>query len=76
MSKMNKPIFIEYDGRQHFEPLKIYDGEKSFEELKENDKLKDDFCKKNNYPLLRINYKQHKQMDKLILDFINVHIDS
>lgn len=58
----NKIALIEYDGIQHFEPIN-FTGKKNKEELlkqfeiiKLRDKLKNEYCKKNNIPLLRIPY--------------------
>jgi very-short-patch-repair endonuclease len=47
-------ICIEYDGQQHFIPVF---GEEKFKRLKINDKIKDEYCKKNGINLLRISYK-------------------
>lgn len=47
---------IEYDGEQHFKPSKKYGGEK-FETTIENDKIKNEYCLKNNINLIRIHYK-------------------
>lgn len=47
---------IEYDGKQHFEPLQNFGGEETFEYTKKNDKIKDDYCAENNIRLIRIPY--------------------
>ena len=57
-----KFVFIEFDGRQHFEPVNFggisdEQANKNFEDLKTCDKLKDDFCKENGYKMIRICYK-------------------
>jgi hypothetical protein len=44
---------IEYDGKQHFEPVF---GIKSFESVQRTDKLKTDYCKDNGIKLIRIPY--------------------
>lgn len=44
---------IEYDGIQHYFPKF---GNKQFMNTKRNDKIKTDFCKQKNIPLLRIKY--------------------
>lgn len=46
----------EYDGEQHFIPVKNWGGYKSFNELKERDALKDNFCYINKIKLFRISY--------------------
>ena len=48
---------IEYDGKQHFEPIDYFGGESSFNIQKENDKIKNQYCKDNNIRLVRISYK-------------------
>jgi hypothetical protein len=47
---------IEYDGKQHFEPIKWFGGLKGFESTKARDCIKNEFCQKHNIPLLRIPY--------------------
>lgn len=49
----NLLFLIEYDGIQHYYPKF---GEKQFMDTKRNDKIKTDFCKRNNIPLIRIKY--------------------
>lgn len=56
-NKVNR--VIEYDGRQHFfGPDTNYWGHSTdtLEAIKERDILKNNFCLKNNYPLIRIPY--------------------
>jgi hypothetical protein len=75
--------FIEYDGIQHFRPSQFgsqtkEDGEEAFEIQQENDKIKDNYCKDNEYMLLRIPYTVHKidDMESIIVDFLeNNNID-
>lgn len=55
---------IEYDGEQHFRESNLY-GPKKFLAAKENDKLKDNFCKKNNIKLIRLHYKLKNLEDNL-----------
>ncbi len=58
----NTGKLIEVDGSQHFEPTtfcsKSLNKEESFEYIKKHDKIKDDYCKQWNIPLLRISYKE------------------
>lgn len=57
---------IEYDGIQHFEPVEVYDGEVGLELTKKRDEVKNDYCKKNNIPLLRIPYWDFDKIDYLL----------
>ena len=47
---------IEYDGIQHYMPVEYFGGEKAFKYLQECDKLKEEYCKDWNFPLIRISY--------------------
>jgi hypothetical protein len=51
---------IEYDGEQHFNPIRYIPIEKALpllEEVKRRDKVKDDYCSYNNIKLLRVSYR-------------------
>ena len=39
-------ICIEYDGRQHYQPVKDFGGETEFEKIKLRDNIKNEYCKK------------------------------
>ncbi len=67
--------FIEYDGEQHFKPVRF--GGISKEEAalalakrQDNDRIKNEYCKDNGYPLLRISYKQFGDINKLVADWM------
>ena len=68
-------LFIEFNGRQHYESV-CFGGisqeraNVNFETQKKHDKLKDDFCKENNYPLLWIKYTDYGRVKELVSDFI------
>jgi len=76
----SKPLFIEYDGRQHF-TLVNFGGiskeraEENFKKQQQHDKLKNDFCKENDYKLLRIPYTEYENMEKLVAPFIRDNTD-
>jgi len=50
-------IAIEYQGRQHFEPVEIFGGENSFKETLRRDEQKRILCKANNIELFYFTYK-------------------
>lgn len=53
----NQPFFlIEYDGAQHYRPVDFFGGAMSFSETQVRDKIKTDYCQKNNIQLLRLRY--------------------
>jgi very-short-patch-repair endonuclease len=49
---------IEYDGKQHYEPINYFGGLKTFKKIQHRDKIKDKYCKENNICLLRIKYDE------------------
>ena len=49
-------ICIEYNGRQHYEPVDYFGGQEEFEGIVNRDKIKKDYCKKNNILLIDIPY--------------------
>ena len=72
------PMFVEYDGRQHFGPV-CFGGmskeksEAAFERQKIYDKLKNEYCSENKYELLRIPYTEFGNIPQLITEFICTH---
>lgn len=62
---------IEYDGQQHFKPVKfggctIQQATKSFEKTKENDFIKNKYCQDNNINLIRIKYSEFNNIRNII----------
>lgn len=49
---------IEFDGEQHFKPVPMYDDGHSFQERVKRDQFKNDWCKENGIPLIRIPYRR------------------
>lgn len=62
----DRKIAIEFDGIQHFEPVKFFGGEDRFKLQKIYDKYKVDYCDTNDISLLRIHYKDIKETAELI----------
>lgn len=59
-------IMVEYDGQQHFKPVRfngmsIKNAQKIFKETKIKDKLDSEFCIENNIILHRIKYDESKE---------------
>lgn len=50
-------LCIEYDGEQHFKPVKRFGGVTGFEMIQKRDRIKTKFCFDNNINLIRISYK-------------------
>ena len=53
---------IEYDGRQHFEPISKFGGIEGFNKLRRNDEIKNEYCNRNNIKLIRIPYTMSKDV--------------
>ena len=64
--KNNSLILIELDGIQHFKPVEYWGGEKKLEYIQQNDKIKDEYCFKNNIPLIRIPYWEFDNIEKIL----------
>lgn len=52
-------LAIEYQGEQHFRPIKFFGGTKTFEQQVINDKLKKQLCAKNNVDIFYIAYYEN-----------------
>lgn len=48
---------IEFDGRQHFEPVSIWGGAIELDNTKIRDQIKNSFCVSHNMTLIRLNFK-------------------
>ena len=59
LDKDKKTLFIiEYDGVQHFKPIDYFGGDTTLQAAQYRDSIKDEYCKENNIPFIRFNYKQ------------------
>lgn len=47
---------IEYNGKQHYEPIEFFGGQSSFEEAQVRDEIKKQYCLSKNIPLLILPY--------------------
>lgn len=47
---------IEYDGRQHYAPVRFFGGDTGFEKRKLHDDIKDRFCERAGIRLIRVPY--------------------
>lgn len=65
-----KNMYIEYDGIQHYEPRSRFGGEKEYLLQVSRDKLKNKYCEENNIKLLRIGYKDYKNLNSILVDNI------
>lgn len=65
---------IEFDGKQHYEPVEHFGGLKAYEQLKINDKIKSDYCEDNYISLIRIRYDQIDSIYQILYDNLKNHI--
>ena len=59
-------LLIEFDGRQHFESVEIFGGEDALKDTQFRDKIKNDFAKEKEIPLLRIPYIEQDNIEKIL----------
>ena len=69
-----KNLIIEFDGKQHYKQVNFFgcsdkDAKKSYLNLKETDKIKNEYCKKNNIKLIRISFKE-KNIDEFLIKIL------
>lgn len=57
---------VEFDGEQHFSVNSYFGGEEEFNKTKIRDKLKNDYCIKNNIPLIRIAYNEKINLERIM----------
>lgn len=62
---IDNKYLIEYDGEQHFKSGSGWNTEEKLEKTRQHDKIKNEWCKENNIPLIRIPYYH---LDNLIID--------
>jgi hypothetical protein len=66
-SDENKLLYlIEYDGEQHYKPVEYWGGEIELQNIKVKDKIKTDYCLKNNYKLIRIPYWEKNRIKGIL----------
>lgn len=66
----NRFGLVEYHGQQHYYSVDFFGGQEAFEYRKHNDELKKEYCENNNIPLLIIPYKQFKNLNRLIMEYV------
>ena len=66
-----KTYIIEYDGRQHYHPVKYFGGRWRFFLQRWKDSLENLECKDRGYPLLRIRYDVPlEQVESIVMNFL------
>jgi hypothetical protein len=62
---------VEYQGEHHYFAVPYFGGEKAFVQTEYRDRLKVDYCNKNNIPLLCISYIKFNEVDFQLENFIS-----
>lgn len=52
-------LIIEFNGEQHYKPVKFFGGDKGYTYLQERDKIKINYCIENNINILIISYSEN-----------------
>ncbi|HFU4054901.1 TPA: hypothetical protein ACGO6G_000949 [Streptococcus suis] len=60
---------LEYDGVQHFRGWGA--NKKDLENIKRRDKIKNDYCKEKNIPLVRITYREYSNIETKVKEAID-----
>lgn len=63
-------FLLEYQGKQHYMPRKIFGGEDGFEKQKKRDDIKRNYTKENNIELYEISYKDYENINKIMDKFL------
>lgn len=71
----NKEVkfLIEYQGIHHYESIEYFGGKNRFIETATRDKIKFDYCAKNNIPLLIIPYWELKNINTILVNYVAKH---
>ena len=63
---------IEYDGKQHYEPIEYFGGIDEYQDRVRKDNIKNEYCKNNFIPLYRFTYAESKDdIEKKITNIVN-----
>jgi len=69
-------IWVEYDGQQHFEPVD-FTGKMSeqqiqdtFKKVQQNDQIKNQYAKDNNWTLIRIPYTEYDNIEQILDSYL------
>lgn len=70
-----KNLLIEYQGIQHYKPIKIFGGIDTFNRQKELDNIKKNFAANNNFNFLEISYKDFNKVEIILENEIKKKIN-
>jgi hypothetical protein len=69
---------IEYDGEQHFQPVRfngmpLKEAKKRFFSLSKRDQIKNKYCQDQNINLIRIPYTEFKNVESILYRKLNLN---
>ena len=72
LTPLNKPyVLIEFQGKQHYEPIEYFGGQEQFEKQQRYDKKKREYCASHGIGLLCIPYTSTaEEIEKMIIQMI------
>jgi hypothetical protein len=59
-------ILVEYNGKQHYQPIAFFGGKEALLETQQNDKIKTDFCCKKDIKLIIISYLNFDKIEQIL----------
>lgn len=62
----SKNLLIEFNGEQHYKPIKHFGGESKYQKQKENDSIKKQYCKTHNINLVIIPYTNIDKVEEIL----------
>jgi len=64
-------LCIEYNGKQHYEPIKWFGGEMTLKYIQKNDFIKRNFCEDRGIKYLEISYKDDDKINDILWNIIS-----
>jgi len=62
----SKNMVIEYNGKQHYEPIDWFGGAETLSYIQRNDEIKKTFCEKNDIIYIEISYKDSNKIEEIL----------
>lgn len=59
-------MLIEFDGRQHYEPIEGWGGFQSYLDIRRRDLIKQQYCRNNGIRLVRVRYCEFDEINKML----------
>jgi hypothetical protein len=63
---------IEFQGKQHYVPVSAFGGIDAWRKLNKRDQIKEDYCKVNKIPLLRVPFWELIQLENALKKYIKI----